>query len=122
MTLTRVVRSLTAVLFPLVVGCQTAGSGEAKPTLMIVDADSLALRIDCQPEEAEVRVDGVLQGSCRLFNRPESVLKLPAGAHELEVAADGFRIFRSMVSGSCIQESLTVRLVQHTPRTPRTAE
>jgi hypothetical protein len=83
---------------------------------MIVGADSLAVRIDCQPQEAEVRVNGVLQGNCKLFKKPESVLKLPAGAHELEVAADGFRSFRSTVSGSGIQESLTIRL------TPRTAE
>ena len=114
MKLTRAVRSLTGVFFLLFVGCQ---SGGARPALKIVDAEHLALRIDCQPEEAEVRVDGVLQGTCKLLSRPGAAMQLAAGTHELEVVADGYRGFRSVVSGKGIQESLTVRLVLRTPRT-----
>jgi len=112
MTHTLAVRSLTGVLFLLFVGCQSSGSGQLKS----VKPDSLAVRIDCQPGEAEVRMDGVLQGTCKILSRPEAVIMLSAGTHELEIAADGFRGFRSIVSGKGIQESLTVRL------TPRAAE
>ena len=113
MTLTRAVRSLTGVFFLLFVGCQ---SGSAT-IVRSVQPDSLALRIDCQPGEAEVSVDGVFQGTCKLLSVPRVVITLPAGTHELQVMADGYRSFRSVVSGKGIQESLTVRLVQRTPRT-----
>jgi hypothetical protein len=121
MTPAQAVRSLTGVLVLLFAGCQSGGATLVKS----VQPDSLDLRIDCQPGEAEVRVDGVLQGTCKLLSRPEAVVKLSAGTHELEVAADGYRSFRSVVSGKGIRESLTVRLVRSTrstPRTPRTAE
>ncbi|MFC1654571.1 PEGA domain-containing protein [Myxococcota bacterium] len=103
---------MTGVFFLLFVGCQ---SGSAT-IVRSVPPDSLALRVDCQPDEAEVRVDGVFQGTCQLLSRAKTAMKLAAGTHELEVAADGYRSFRSVVSGKGIQESLTVRL------TPRTAE
>jgi hypothetical protein len=111
MTPARAVRSLTGVLFLLFVGCQSGGS--VARHLKSVGPDSLALRVDCQPDEAEVRVDGVLQGTCKLLSQPEAVMTLSAGAHELEIAADGYRSFRSMVSGKGIQESLTIRLMPH---------
>jgi hypothetical protein len=112
MTLTRAVRSLTGVLFLLFAGCQPGGSMHLKS----VEPDALALRVDCQPDEAEVKVDGVLQGTCKLLSKPQATIKLAGGTHELEVAADGYRSFRSMVSGKGIQESLTIRLM------PRKAE
>ena len=84
--------------------------------LKSVPPDSLAVRVECRPDEAEVRVDGVLQGTCKLLSRPEAVMTLSAGTHELEIAADGYRSFRSVVSGKGIQESLTIRLM------PRMAE
>jgi hypothetical protein len=112
MTPARAVRSLTGVLVLLFVGCQSGGTS----LLRGVGPDSLALRVDCQPDGAEVRVDGVLQGTCKLLSQPEAVMTLSAGTHELEIAADGYRSFRSMVSGKGIQESLTIRLM------PRKAE
>ena len=108
---------MTGVFFLLLTGCQADGPGGARLAPKIVDAEHLALRIDCQPEEAEVRVNGVLQGTCKLLSRPAAAMQLAAGTHELEVVADGYRGFRSVVSGKGIQESLTVRLVQRTPRT-----
>lgn len=112
MTLKLAFRSLTGVLILLFVGCQSGGASR----LRSVGPDSLALRVDCQPGEAEVRVDGVLQGTCTLLSRPEATIQLTAGTHELEIAADGHRSFRSMVSGKGIRESLTIRLM------PRKAE
>lgn len=109
MKLTLAFRSLTGVLFLLFVGCQSGGA----PLLKSVGPDSLALRVECQPDEAEVKVDGVLQGTCKLLSRPEAVMTLSAGTHELEIAADGYRSFRSMVCGKGIQESLTVRLMPY---------
>ena len=112
MTLKLAFRSLTGVLFMLFVGCQSGGT----PHIKSVSPDSLVLRVDCQPDEAEVRVDGVLQGTCKILSRPRATIKLAAGTHELEVAASGYRGFRSTISGNGIQESLTVRLM------PRKAE
>ena len=109
MTLTLAVRSLTGVFFLLFVGCQPGGAMLVKS----VPPDSLAVQVDCQPDEAEVRVDGVLQGTCKLLSRPQATMQLAAGTHELEVAADGYRSFRSVVSGKGIKESLTIRLVPH---------
>ena len=112
MTLKLAFRSLTSVLILMFAGCQSGGATHLKS----VPPDSLALHVGCQPDEAEVRVDGVLQGNCKLLSRPEAVMTLSAGTHELEIAADGYRSFRSTVSGKGIQESLTIRLM------PRKAE
>jgi len=112
MTLKLTFRSLTGVLFLLFVGCQSGVARQIKS----VGPDSLALRVDCQPEEAEVRVDGVLQGTCKLLAQPEAVMTLSGGTHELEIAADGYRSSRSTITGKGIQESLTIRLM------PRKAE
>ncbi len=119
MTLTRAVRSLTGVLVLLFAGCQTGG---APRPVRSVQPGFLALRIDCRPGEAEVRVDGVLQGTCQVLSRPQAVMRLSAGTHELEVAADGYRSFRSVVSGKGVQENLTVHLVRSTRSTPHMAE
>jgi len=52
----------------------------------------------------------VYQGNCGLLAKKGAILRLPAGSHELEVVADGYREYRSMVSARGMRQSLTVRL------------
>lgn len=109
-------RSLTVALLPGLVaatgwfpssGCRRV---EVRPAAPYTDDDSMALQIDCRPEDAEVRLDGVFQGTCGLLSRKNATLRLPAGTHELEVVADGYRPVRSRVSAQGFGQRLTVHL------------
>lgn len=111
-------RSLTALTgvaaLALVCGlCACAeGSRHIQPILPVGE-DELGIAIDCQPAEAEVRIDGVLRGSCGWLASPKAGrIVLSAGQHELEVTAIGYRSFHSSFSGRGIQQSLTVRLTR----------
>lgn len=94
----------------LLVGCCCGCQGAEVRPVAYVDEGLLGLKVDCQPEEAEVHIDGVLQGSCATLAKNKLVLKMAAGQHELMVAAPGFRTFRSQVSGNGMLQVLTVRL------------
>ncbi len=70
----------------------------------------MALKVDCQPPEAEVKVDGVLRGSCGLLAAKDVILRLTAGNHSLEVSADGYRSFTSQVFARGMLQRLSVNL------------
>lgn len=103
-------RSLTVALLPGLVAVSGCRRVEVRPAEPFADDESMALKIDCQPVEAEVRLDGVFQGTCGLLSREDAVLRLAAGTHELEVVADGYRPVRSRVSAQGLGQRLTVQL------------
>jgi hypothetical protein len=90
-------------------GCAGAGVNApfAKP---VAKADELLLEVRCAPQEAEVRVDGVLEGTCELMEKTHKTIRSTAGSHELSVYAEGYRTYRSEVVGQGIHQSLTVHL------------
>lgn len=88
-------------------GCRRV---ETRPARPFADEESMALEIDCRPADAEVRVDGVFQGTCGLLAGEHAVLRLPAGEHELEVVADGYRPVRSRIAAQGFGQRLTVHL------------
>ncbi len=77
-----------------------------------ITQEQMALRIVCAPDEAQVRIDGVPQGSCRWLSKPRKVVLLKAGSHELEVRAAGYTPFMSQFSAEGMQQSLTINLVR----------
>jgi len=80
--------------------------------VIAITQGQMALRIECAPDEAQVRIDGVPQGSCRWLSKPQKVVLLKAGPHELEVRAAGYTPFLSQFSAEGMQQSLTVHLVR----------
>jgi hypothetical protein len=97
-----------------VAGLTIGGCATTAPAVLVtplVEEGWLALRVDCQPQDAEVVVDGVLQGNCARLSEPRVLLHVPAGVHELEVSAPGYRIYRSSVSGNAVVQGLTIRLL-----------
>lgn len=76
----------------------------------MADKDSLAIRVECAPAEAEVFLDGVLQGTCALLSRPETLVRSSGGRHSLEVLAKGFVPHRTVVEGSGITAGFSIRL------------
>lgn len=67
----------------------------------------LALR--CEPPEAEVLIDGVLQGSCADF--AGRTLSLSEGAHRVDVTRAGFRPYQAQVAPGRARTGLQVQLV-----------
>ncbi len=89
----------------------TAACAGATPKhYSIADKDSLALRIGCAPAEAEVFLDGVLQGTCASLSRPEALVRTGGGRHTLAVLAKGYIPHQAVVEGSGITASISVRL------------
>lgn len=71
-----------------------------------VDGD---LKLTCDHEDAEVYVDGVLQGLCGDFG-PNALVRLSDGPHEIEVRKPGFVPYRAQVLAGDARTSLNVVL------------
>ena len=69
---------------------------------------SPGLELRCGPEEAEVAVDGVLQGSCA--DVQGRVLFLDEGIHRVEVKRAGFRPYEVQLAAGKARTRLTVEL------------
>ena len=96
----------------LVLLSQACATPQKDRVVVPVERGKMALRIVCAPQEAQVRIDGVPQGSCAWLAKPEKVVMLQAGPHRLEVSASGHVPFVSHFSAEGMQQSLTVHLVR----------
>ncbi len=90
----------------LLLGCR--GAGISREVRSVAGEDEMALELDCRPDQAEVTIDGVWQGSCELLRGKR--LRLPAGEHVLEVAAGGYRNFSSRLEARGMLQRLSVFL------------
>ena len=68
------------------------------------------LRLSCAQANAEVRLDGVLQGHCQDFE--SKGLPLSRGAHELEISLAGHLPYVSTVEAGAARMSLSIELVR----------
>ncbi|RLB59628.1 MAG: hypothetical protein DRI34_01250 [Deltaproteobacteria bacterium] len=109
---TKLATRLTAALALLAAACAGNRADIPQP-VMLAGENTMALQVDCQPEQAEVEIDGVLQGSCASLNGKR--IRLPAGSHRLQVRAPGFRPFTSQVDARGMLQRLTVTLQRYQP-------
>jgi hypothetical protein len=72
----------------------------AKPGLLIV----------CQPEDAEVYLDGTLRGRARDYDGREGVLPLGMGEHRVELRAAGYEPRRITVDTAGARQRLELAL------------
>lgn len=104
------------VLAAVVVVCGCAGRQEpesvAKARALMEGAESpsgnLALR--CEPKDAEVYLDGVLQGLCSDFTGSPRSLRVGAGLHQVEVKKQGFWPYTTYYEPSGARARLTIQL------------
>jgi hypothetical protein len=69
---------------------------------------SPGLLLGCEPKDAEVLLDGVLQGSCEDVDG--QVLSLSEGVHRVEVRKAGHRSYQAQVSAGQARTRLTASL------------
>ena len=93
----------------MVLSCAASDQSRMKVPLA---KGQMAFRVECTPDEAQVRIDGVPQGSCRWLGKDNKVVLLKAGPHELEVRAAGYLPFLSQFSAEGMQQSLTIHLLR----------
>ncbi|MCP3142091.1 PEGA domain-containing protein [Pyxidicoccus xibeiensis] len=69
---------------------------------------NLALR--CEPEDADVYLDGVLQGQCSDFTGSPKGLRVGVGLHHVEVKKQGFWPYTTYYEASGARARLTIQL------------
>ncbi len=95
-----------AVLLTVVAGfsCNTIRSSESG-----VGNQGL-LAIYCEPEDADVYVDDVLQGKAKQFDGRPAYLELSSGSHKIRLEAPGYEPYRTELYISEGKEELKIRL------------
>lgn len=68
------------------------------------------LRLMCQPEDAQVVLDGVPQGLCSDFSGRPAGLTVGSGMHRVEVTKEGFLPYVTYLSPSGARTSLGITL------------
>jgi len=66
------------------------------------------LKLDCSPKDAEVLLDGVLQGTCEDF--ADQLLRLDEADHVVEVGKIGFQPYRIVVQAGRTRTALKAQL------------
>lgn len=102
------------MLVLLVVACGGGAAGEKRPTSAPAEAPapSALLKLDVDPPDAEVKIDGELLGQADSLPTP---LPLEPGLHRIEIRRDGYEIWRAEVAVHDDSEHLEVKL-EATPR------
>lgn len=107
----------TGALLLLALGlgaCRTPNPVEAalaphEAALRQARAVESGLALSCEPPEAEVLIDGVLQGSCADF--AGRTWALTEGTHRVDVSRAGYRPYRAEVAPGRARTGLQVQLV-----------
>jgi hypothetical protein len=74
----------------------------------VTDGD---VRIDCDVGDAEVYVDGVIQGQASDFDGKQRLLKTGDGAHAIQVRKTGYQVYEAGVVAEHTMIVLMVHLI-----------
>ncbi len=102
-------------LLALLAGCATPveqpSVARAREAVTSSSARTGDLRLQCDPADAEVWLDGVPQGICTDFSGTPAGLKVGEGMHRVEVLKQGFLPYVTYLSPSGARASLRITLV-----------
>lgn len=105
------------VLVALVAGCvsgpEQVGSpaaDRAREVLRGTRERSGNLLLKCEPVDADVYLDGVVQGVCTDFGGGPRGLQVGAGLHRVDVKKDGFWPYTTYFEPSSARAGLTIKL------------
>ncbi len=73
------------------------------------------LLLRCEPEDADVYLDGVVQGVCTDFGGGPSGLTVGSGLHRIDVKKDGYWPYTTYYEPSNARAGLTIRLKPMSP-------
>ncbi|QSQ26389.1 PEGA domain-containing protein [Pyxidicoccus parkwayensis] len=104
------------LLAAAVLACACAGRQEpesvakARELMRSAETPSGNLALRCEPVDAEVYLDGVLQGLCSDFTGSPKSLRVGAGLHHIEVKKQGFWPYTTYYEPSGARARLTIQL------------
>ncbi|MFL5353196.1 PEGA domain-containing protein [Archangium sp.] len=105
------------VLGGLVLGCATGpeqvdspAAERAREVLRSRRSRDGNLLLRCEPSDAEVYLDGVMQGVCTDFGGGPNGLQVGSGLHRIDVKKDGFWPYTTYYEPSSARAGLTIRL------------
>lgn len=92
-----------------ILGCAHTGLPDTEATRKMRSADLRPrsmdgdVRIECDVKDAEVYMDGVLQGAAGDFDGSRTLLKTGEGSHRIEIRKPGYAPYEAgVVSGSTV--------------------
>ncbi|MFP2903791.1 PEGA domain-containing protein [Pyxidicoccus sp. 3LFB2] len=107
-------RGAWLVLAVVVSGCagrqEPESVARARALMAGAETPSGNLALRCEPEDAEVYLDGVLQGLCSDFTGSPKSLRVGAGLHHIEVKKHGFWPYTTYYEPSGARARLTIQL------------
>jgi hypothetical protein len=101
----------------LVLGCASGpeqvdspAADRARDLMRAMRSRNGNLLLRCEPEDAEVLLDGVLQGVCTDFGGKPSGLQVGLGMHRIDVKKDGYWPYTTYFEPSNARAGLTIKL------------
>lgn len=123
--MTRAAGRWVGVLGGLVLGCASGpervdspAADRARELLRSSPARSGNLRLRCEPADADVYLDGVIQGVCTDFGGEPRGLRVGEGLHRIDVKKDGYFPYTTYYEPNNTSLGLTVRLRPGTSPSP----
>lgn len=110
-------RGVALVLGGLVLGCasgpervQSPAADKARELLRSTGSRDGNLMLRCDPSDAEVFLDGVVQGVCTDFDGGAKGLQVGAGLHRIDVKKDGYWPYTTYYEPGSARARLTIKL------------
>jgi hypothetical protein len=104
-------------LVGLVLGCalgpgqvDSPAADRARELMRAQRARNGNLLLRCEPEDAEVHLDGVIQGVCTDFGGKPSGLQVGLGLHRIDVKKDGYWPYTTYFEPNNARAGLTIKL------------
>ena len=93
-------------------GTRTEGSAPPPAEEQVMVADAPGIKIDVQPPDAELLIDGQSYGRVAEMKVPNGVLSLKPGLYQVSLKRDGYQTWRAEVTVGEKSELLKVALVK----------
>ncbi|QRK06281.1 PEGA domain-containing protein [Archangium violaceum] len=112
-------RGVALVLGGLVLGCasgprpeqvQSPAADRARELLRSSHSRDGNLLLRCEPSDAEVYLDGVVQGVCTDFDGGPNGLQVGVGLHRIDVKKDGYWPYTTYYEPGRARARLTIKL------------
>ncbi|MFY0522489.1 PEGA domain-containing protein [Archangium gephyra] len=101
----------------LVLGCASGpeqvdspAADRARELMRAMRSRNGNLLLRCEPEDAEVYLDGVVQGVCTDFGGKPKGLQVGLGLHRIDVKKDGYWPYTTYFEPSSARAGLTIKL------------
>lgn len=89
---------------------EPASMARAREMMRTAEGSRGDLTLRCEPPDADVYLDGVIQGVCSDFGGSPVGLKVGEGLHQIEVKKDGFWPYTTWFEPSGARATLNIQL------------